>query len=45
MSARNLFPVAVALAAPVSPALPRTSMAGVLARTAALYRRLRARLR
>lgn len=41
MSARNLLPVAAALAEPVAPVLPATSMEGLLARTALLYRRIR----
>ena len=45
MSARNLLPVAAALAEPVAPALPPTTKAGLLTRAAALYRRLGATVR
>jgi hypothetical protein len=45
MSARNLLPVAAALAEPVAPQLPATTKAGLLARAAALYRRVRATVR
>lgn len=41
MSARNLLPVAAALAEPVTPELPRTSKEGLLARVMVVYRRLR----
>lgn len=45
MSARNLLPVAAALAEPVAPELPKTSRAWLLARAALVYRRCRELLR
>ncbi|QLD90583.1 hypothetical protein HWV07_16685 [Natronomonas salina] len=43
MSARNLIPVAAALAEPVAPKVPPTTREGLYARIALLYRRARAR--
>jgi hypothetical protein len=43
MSARNLLPVAAALAEPVAPKVPATTTEGLLARAALLYRRARER--
>jgi len=45
MSARNLLPVAAALAEPVAPEVPPTTTEGLLARAALVYRRARERLR
>ena len=44
MSARNLLPVAAALAEPVAPKVPPTTREGLFARAALLYRRVRERL-
>ena len=44
MSARNLIPVAAALAEPVAPKVPPTTKEGLYARTVLLYRRVRERL-
>lgn len=44
MSARNLIPVAAALAEPVAPKVPPTTKEGLYARIALLYRRARDRL-
>lgn len=44
MSARNLIPVAAALAEPVAPKVPPTTKEGLYARIALLYRRVRERL-
>jgi hypothetical protein len=38
MSARNLLPVAAALAEPVAPEVPPTTREGLFARVALLYR-------
>lgn len=43
MSARNLIPVAAALAEPVAPKVPPTTKEGLYARIALLYRRVRER--